>query len=32
MTKVADQKLSKDGERNFLWAKAHMGALTNLAE
>ena len=32
MTRVADQKLSKDGERNFLWAKAHMGALTNLAE
>jgi adenosylhomocysteinase len=32
MTKVADQKLSKDGERNFLWAKAHMGALTTLAE
>ena len=32
MTRVADQKLSKDGERNFLWAKAHMGALTTLAE
>jgi adenosylhomocysteinase len=32
MTKVADQKLSRDGERNFLWAKAHMGALTILAE
>ncbi len=32
MTKVADQKLSKDGERSFQWAKAHMGALTNLAE
>ena len=32
MTKVADSKLSKDGERNFLWAKAHMGALTTLAE
>ncbi|MDE1853201.1 MAG: adenosylhomocysteinase [Thaumarchaeota archaeon] len=32
MTKVADQKLSRDGERNFLWAKAHMGALTTLAE
>jgi adenosylhomocysteinase len=30
--KVADQSLSKVGERNFLWAKAHMGALTNLAE
>jgi adenosylhomocysteinase len=32
MTKVADQKLSREGERNFLWAKAHMGALTTLAE
>ena len=32
MTKVADGKLSKDGESNFLWAKAHMGALTTLAE
>ena len=32
MTKVADQKLSADGERNFLWARAHMGALTTLAE
>ena len=32
MTRVADQKLSRDGERNFLWAKAHMGALTTLAE
>ncbi|MDG7007611.1 MAG: adenosylhomocysteinase [Nitrososphaerota archaeon] len=32
MTKVADPKLSRDGERNFLWAKAHMGALTTLAE
>jgi len=31
MTKVADQKLSTSGERNFLWAKAHMGALTALA-
>ena len=30
--KVADQKLSGDGERNFLWAKAHMGALSSLAE
>lgn len=30
--KVADQKLDKDGERNFLWAKAHMGALKTLAE
>jgi len=32
MTKVADEKLSGDGERNFLWAKAHMGTLTKLAE
>jgi adenosylhomocysteinase len=32
MTKVADQKLSQDGEKNFLWAKAHMGTLTTLAE
>ena len=32
MTKVADPGLSKDGERNFLWAKAHMGALTTLEE
>ncbi|MDG6911169.1 MAG: adenosylhomocysteinase [Nitrososphaerota archaeon] len=30
--KVADQKLSVEGERNFLWAKAHMGALTSLEE
>ena len=32
MTKVSDEKLSKQGERNFLWAKAHMGTLTTLAE
>ena len=32
MTKVADSKLSSEGERNFLWARAHMGALTTLAE
>jgi len=32
MTKIADRKLSRDGERNFLWAKAHMGALTTLVE
>jgi adenosylhomocysteinase len=32
MTKVANQKLSEEGEKNFLWAKAHMGALTTLAE
>jgi adenosylhomocysteinase len=30
--KVADQKLSPEGERNFLWAKAHMRALTTLEE
>ena len=32
MTKVADQKLSREGEKNFLWAKAHMGALMTLSE
>jgi len=32
MTKVADPTLSVSGEKNFLWAKAHMGALTTLAE
>jgi adenosylhomocysteinase len=32
LTRVADQKLSQLGERNFLWAKAHMGTLTTLAE
>jgi adenosylhomocysteinase len=32
MTKVADEKLSGAGELNFLWAKAHMGALTRLRE
>ena len=32
MTKVAGQKLAADGEKNFLWAKAHMGALTRLSE
>ena len=32
MTKVADQRLTADGERNFLWAKAHMGTLNTLAE
>ncbi len=31
MTKIADPGLSSIGERNFLWAKAHMGALTRLA-
>jgi len=32
MTKVADQNLAAEGERNFLWAKAHMGTLNALAE
>jgi adenosylhomocysteinase len=32
LTKIADPKLAAEGERNFLWAKAHMGALTTLAE
>ena len=32
MTKVADQNLAREGERNFLWAKAHMGTLNALAE
>lgn len=31
MTEIADPKLARDGEKNFLWAKAHMGALTTLA-
>ena len=26
MTKVADPKPSREGEKNFLWGKAHMGA------
>jgi len=32
MTKVADQNLAAHGERNFLWARAHMGTLNMLAE
>jgi adenosylhomocysteinase len=32
MTKVADPKLSAQGEKNFQWAKAHMGGLTTLSE
>ncbi|QQG48570.1 MAG: adenosylhomocysteinase [archaeon] len=32
MTKIADPKLAAEGEKNFKWAKAHMGALTGLAE
>ena len=31
MTKIADAKLAAGGRKNFLWAKAHMGALTVLA-
>ena len=30
--KIADPKLANSGERNFLWAKLHMAALTTLAE
>jgi adenosylhomocysteinase len=30
--KVADQKLSAEGEKNFRWAKAHMGALGALSQ
>ena len=32
MTKIADPKLSEEGERNFNWAKSHMKALTSLSE
>jgi len=32
MTKVADRNLAAEGERNFLWAKAHMGTLNTLGE
>jgi len=32
MTKVADRNLAVEGERNFLWAKAHMRTLSALAE
>ena len=31
MTKVADRNLAAEGERNFHWAKAHMGTLNALA-
>lgn len=31
MGKIADSKLSGEGEKNFLWARAHMGGLTALA-
>jgi len=30
--KVADASKAKEGERNFLWAKAHMKALTGLSD
>lgn len=32
MSKITDPSLSKEGEKNFLWAKAHMGALGTLTE
>ncbi|MBI3840569.1 MAG: adenosylhomocysteinase [Thaumarchaeota archaeon] len=32
MTRVADEGLSKQGEKNYRWARANMGALTMLAE
>ena len=32
MTKIADERLSRSGENNFRWAKAHMGALITLTE
>jgi len=31
LTKVADRNLAAEGERNFHWAKAHMGTLNALA-
>src|SRR3989449_6377723 len=31
-SKIADPKLAGEGEKNFLWAKEHMGALTALTE
>jgi adenosylhomocysteinase len=31
MTKIADPALVEEGEKNFQWAKAHMGALTSLS-
>ena len=30
--KIADPKLSAEGEKNFLWARNHMAALTRLAK
>jgi len=32
MSKIADPKLAGEGEKNFLWAKQHMNALTALTE
>jgi len=32
MTKIADPGLSKEGEKNFLWAKDHMQTLTAVAK
>jgi adenosylhomocysteinase len=32
MTKVANPKLAEEGEKNFRWAKEHMGALTTLVD
>ncbi len=31
MTKIKDPHLAREGEKNFLWAKAHMGALNLIA-
>jgi adenosylhomocysteinase len=31
MTRIAEPRLRKEGEKNFEWAKAHMRALTTLA-
>jgi len=32
MTRIADPSLRSAGERNFLWAKAHMATLTTLSD
>lgn len=32
MSRIADPKLAGEGEKNFLWAKQHMNALTALTE
>jgi adenosylhomocysteinase len=32
MSKITDAKLAGEGEKNFLWAKNHMGTLTTLTE